>query len=214
MFFMILYEQSHVLNELIRINDSLCDKIEKQRRSDTCCLRLLLVGQTDFGSRSLNGLGNSEDSGGHVKLMQLSMDGKAKEYPIQFPNKLEIELDISFIYNQLKIKGTMETTGYNGFTPSDYTEELYRDAKVNAQRKQRLQRRLDNLVREQQQNLKHQMKQRIFKAGIEYYEARAEYCHYLAESAYDTEFKIWTDIMLDFMAELDRQTENKTESPV
>ena len=26
-------------------------------------------------------------------------DGKTKEYPIQFPNKLEIELDISFICN-------------------------------------------------------------------------------------------------------------------
>ena len=110
------------------------------------------------------------------------------------------------IYNQLKIKGTMEeTTGYNGFTPSEYAEELYRDAKVNSQRKQRLQRRLDNLSREQQQNLKHQMKQRIFKAGIEYYEARAEYCYYMAESAYEMEFKIWNDIMLDFMAELDRQ---------
>ena len=58
------------------------------------------------------------------------------------------------------------------------------------------------------------MKQRIFKAGIEYYEARAEYCYYLAESAYEREFKIWNDIMLDFMAELDRQTENKTESPM
>ena len=138
-----------------------------------------------------------------------------QEYPIQFPNKLKIELDIPFMYNQLKTKGTMEeTTGYNGFTPSDYAEELYRDAKVNAQRKQRLQRRLGNLAREQQQNLKHQMKQRIFKAGIEYYEARAEYCHYLAESAYEREFKIWNDIMLDFMAELDKQTENKTESPV
>ena len=99
-----------------------------------------------------------------------------------------------------------ETTGYNGFTPSDYTEELYRDAKVNSQRKQRLQRRLDNLAKEQKQNLKHQMKQRIFKAGIEYYEARAEYCYYLAESAYEREFKIWTDIMLDFMAELERLT--------
>ena len=128
-----------------------------------------------------------------------------QEYPIQFPNKLEIELDISFIYNQLKIKGTMEeSTGYNGFTPSDYAEELYMDAKVNAQRKQRLQRRLDNLSKEQQQNLK----QRIFKAGIEYYEARAEYCYYLAESAYEREYKIWTDIMLDFMAELDK---DKTE---
>ena len=128
---------------------------------------------------------------------------------------LEIELDISFIYTQLKIKGTVEaTTGYNGFTPSDYADELYRDAKVNSQRKQRLQRRLDNLEKEQQQNLKHQMKQRIFKAGIEYYEARAEYCYYLAESAYEREYKIWTDIMLDFMAELDRQTENKTESPM
>lgn len=183
---------------------------EKQRRSDTCCLRLLLVGQTDFGSRSLNGLGNSEDSGGYVNVTQLSRDGKAKEYLIQFPNKLEIELDISFNYqqyNQLKIKGTMEeTTGYNGFTPSDYAEELYRDAKVNSQRKQRLQRRLDNLSKEQQQNLKHQMKQRIFKAGIEYYEARAEYCYYLAESAYESEYKIWTDIMLDFMAELDAIT--------
>ena len=71
-----------------------------------------------------------------------------------------------------------------------------------------------NVSKEQQQNLKHQMKQRIFKAGIEYYEARAEYCHYLAENAYEREFKIWTDIMLDFMAELDRQTENKTESPM
>ena len=139
-------------------------------------------------------------------MTQLSRDGKAKEYPIQFPKKLEIELDISFIYNQLNIKGTMEeTTGCNGFTPSDYAEELYRDAKVNAQRKQRLQRRLDNLTREQQRNLKHQMKQRIFKAGIEYYEARAMYCYYLAESAYEREFKIWNDIMLDFMAELYRQ---------
>jgi len=99
-----------------------------------------------------------------------------------------------------------ETTGYNGFTPSDYAEELYRDAKANSQRKQRLQRRLDNLAKEQQQNLKHQMKQRIFKAEIEYYGARAEYCHYLAESAYEREFKIWTDIMLDFMAELERLT--------
>lgn len=135
------------------------------------------------------------------------------EYPIQFPNKLEIELDISFIYKHLKIKETMEEqTGFNGFEPSEYANELYRDAKVNAQRRDRLQRRLDNLAKEQQQNLKHQMKQRIFKAGIEYYEARAEYCYYLAESAYEMEFKIWNDIMLDFMAELDRQTENKTES--
>ena len=107
-----------------------------------------------------------------------------------------------------------EQTGFNGFEPSDYANELYRDAKVNAQRKQRLQRRLDKLTREQQENLKHQMKQRIFKAGIEYYEARAKYCYYLAESQTITEFKIWTDIMLDFMAELDRQTENKTESPM
>ena len=106
-----------------------------------------------------------------------------------------------------------EQTGFNGFTPSEYANGLYRDAKVNSQRKQRLQRRLDKLENKQQ-NLKHQMKQRIFKAGIEYYEARAEYCYYLAESAYEMEFKIWTDIMLDFMAELDRQTENKTESPM
>ena len=94
--------------------------------------------------------------------IDLGVSLSLQEYPIQFPNKLEIELDISFIYNQLKIKGTMEeSTGYNGFTPSDYAEELYMDAKVNAQRKQRLQRRLDNLSKEQQQNLKHQMKQRI-----------------------------------------------------
>ena len=131
-------------------------------------------------------------------MTHLSRDGKAKEYPIQFPNKLEIELDISFIYNQLKIKGTMkETTGYNGFTPSDYAEELYRDAKANSQRKQRLQRRLDKLSKEQQQNIKHLMKQRIFKEGIEYYEARAKYCYYLAESATIIEFKIWTDFLLD-----------------
>ena len=108
----------------------------------------------------------------------------------------------------------MKTTGFSGFEPSEYAEELYRDAKVNSQRKQRLQRRLDNLAKEQQQDLKHQMKQRIFKAGIEYYEARAKYCYYLAESATIREFKIWTDIMLDFEAELDRQTENKTESPM
>ena len=88
-------------------------------------------------------------------------------------------------------------TGFNGFTPSDYANGLYEDAKVNAQRKQRLQRRLDKLSREQQENLKHLMKQRIFKAGIEYYEARAKYCYYLAESAAIREFKIWTDFMLD-----------------
>ena len=107
-----------------------------------------------------------------------------------------------------------EQTGFNGFTPSEYANGLYRDAEVNAQRRDRLQRRLDKLTREQQQNLKHQMKQRIFKAGIEYYEARAEYCYYLAENAYEREFKIWNDIMLDFMAELDRQTVNKTELPM
>ena len=107
-----------------------------------------------------------------------------------------------------------EETGFNGFTPSDYANELYEDAKANSQRRDRLQRRLDKLTSEQRQDLKHQMKQRIFKAGIEYYEARAEYCYYLAENAYEREFKIWTDIMLDFMAELDRQTENKTESPM
>ena len=41
------------------------------------------------------------------------------------------------------------------------------------------------------------MKQRIFKAGIEYYEARAKYCYYLAESQTIREFNIWTDFMLD-----------------
>ena len=107
-----------------------------------------------------------------------------------------------------------EQTGFNGFTPSDYAYELYRNLKVNAQRRDRLQRRLDKLSKEQRLDLKHSMKQRIFKAGIEYYEARAKYCYYLAESATIAEFKIWTDIMLDFMAELDRQTENKTESPM
>ena len=122
------------------------------------------------------------------------------EYPIQFPDKMEIELDISFNYqqyNRLNIKGTMEEQGFNGFKPSEYANELYRDAKANAQRKQRLQRKLDNLSKEQQQNMKHQMKQRIFKTGIEYYEARAKYCYYLAESATIREFKIWTDFLLD-----------------
>ena len=90
-----------------------------------------------------------------------------------------------------------EQTGFNGFEPSEYAEELYIDVTVNAQRKQRLQRRLDKLTREQRQDLKHQMKQRIFKAGIEYYEARAKYCYYLAESQTIIEFKIWTDFMLD-----------------
>ena len=100
----------------------------------------------------------------------------------------------------------METTGFNGFTPSEYANELYEDAKVNAQRKQRLQRRLDKLTREQRLDLKHQMKQRIFKAGIEYYEARAKYCYYLAESATIREFKIWTDFLLDDMTEQDALT--------
>ena len=98
-----------------------------------------------------------------------------------------------------------EETGFNGFTPSDYANGLYRDAKVNSQRRDRLQRRLDKLTREQRQDLKHQMKQRIFKAGIEYYEARAKYCYYarakycyyLAESQTIIEFKIWTDFLLD-----------------
>ena len=89
-----------------------------------------------------------------------------------------------------------EQKGFNGFEPSEYANELYRDAKVNTQRRDRLQRRLDNLENKQQ-NLKHQMKQRIFKAGIEYYEARAKYCYYLAESATIREFKIWTDFLLD-----------------
>ena len=90
----------------------------------------------------------------------------------------------------------METTDFSGFEPSEYAEELYNDAKVNSQRRDRLQRRLDKLSKEQQ-NLKCQMKQRIFKAGIEYYEARAKYCYYLAESATIREFKIWTDFLLD-----------------
>ena len=38
-----------------------------------------------------------------------------------------------------------EQKGFNGFKPSEYANELYRDAKVNAQRRDRLQRRLDNL---------------------------------------------------------------------
>lgn len=92
-----------------------------------------------------------------------------------------------------------ETTGYNGFTPSDYANELYRDSEVNTKRKQRLQRRLDKLSKEQHPNMKHQMKQRIFKAGIEYYRARAEYCYYMAENAYEIEYKIWNDILLDEM---------------
>ena len=90
-----------------------------------------------------------------------------------------------------------EQTGFNRFEPSDYANGLYRDAKVNSQRRDRLQRRLDKLTREQQKNLKHQMKQRIFKAGIKYYEARAKYCYYLAESATIREFKIWTDFLLN-----------------
>ena len=98
-----------------------------------------------------------------------------------------------------------EQTGFNGFKPSEYAEELYRDAKANSQRKQRLQRRLDKL-KNKQQNIRYLMKQRIFKAGIEYYEARAKYCYYLAESATIREFKIWNDILLDEMAELERLT--------
>ena len=82
-------------------------------------------------------------------------------------------------------------------TALNYANELYWDAKANAQRRDRLQRRLDKLTREQRQDLKHQMKQRIFKAGIEYYEARAKYCYYLVENACIREFKIWTDCMLD-----------------
>ena len=97
-------------------------------------------------------------------------------------------------------------TGFNGFTPSDYVNGLYEDAKVNAQRRDRLQKRLDNLSKEQRQDLKHQMKQRIFKAGIEYYEARAKYCYYLAESETIIEFKIWTDFLLDDVSEQDAMT--------
>ena len=92
-----------------------------------------------------------------------------------------------------------EQTGFNGFTPSEYANGLYEEAKVNSQRRYRLQRRLDKLSKEQQQNIRHLMKQRIFKAGIEYYEARAKYCYYLAESATIREFKIWTDFLLDAM---------------
>lgn len=107
--------------------------------------------------------------------------------------------------NLLNIKGTMkEKATYIEFEPSEYAEELYTSAKVNAQRKRRLQRRLDSLEREQRINLNSQMKQRIFKAGIEYYEARAMYCYCLAETAYEREFKIWSDTMMDFMAELDK----------
>ena len=42
-----------------------------------------------------------------------------------------------------------EQTGFNGFTPSEYANGLYEDAKVNAQRGGRLQRRLDKLTRKQ-----------------------------------------------------------------
>ena len=51
-----------------------------------------------------------------------------------------------------------EQTGFNGFKPSDYANGLYEDAKVNSQRRGRLQRRLDKLTREQRQDLKYQMK--------------------------------------------------------
>ena len=44
-----------------------------------------------------------------------------------------------------------EQTGFNGFEPSDYANGLYEDAKVNSQRRGRLQRRLDKLTREQRQ---------------------------------------------------------------
>ena len=42
-------------------------------KNNGCCIRLLLVGQTDFGSRSLNGLGDSEDSGGDVGMTRFLM---------------------------------------------------------------------------------------------------------------------------------------------
>ena len=43
---------------------------EKQWRSDTCRIRLLLVGQIDFQSMVINRLGDSEDSGGNVGVTE------------------------------------------------------------------------------------------------------------------------------------------------
>ena len=48
-----------------------------------------------------------------------------------------------------------EKTGSNGFEPSDYANGLYEDSKVNSQRRDRSQRRLDKLTREQRQDLKY-----------------------------------------------------------
>ena len=44
-----------------------CDSLhggttQRERRGDTGSIRLLLVGQTDIGTSSLHGLGDSEDS--------------------------------------------------------------------------------------------------------------------------------------------------------
>lgn len=111
----------------------------------------------------------------------------------------------------------MEETFFDVFEPSEYVNELYNDAKANAKRRDRLQRRLDGLSKEQWFDWKHSMRQRIFKAGIEYYEARAEYCYCLADNAYELEYKIWNDCLLDMMAELDAclqetQRENQMEN--
>ena len=83
-----------------------------------------------------------------------------------------------------------EQTGFNGFTPSEYANGLYRDAKVNSQRRDRLQRRLDNLEKHCRENPVSQteeevevdkIKRRMYSVGISYYATRADYCYRKAE---------------------------------
>ena len=82
---MILCGQNLVMEELMRHDDSIWDSLQnldensevlewvacdslhggapqRKRRGDTGSIRLLLVGQTDIGTSSLHGLGDSEDS--------------------------------------------------------------------------------------------------------------------------------------------------------
>lgn len=77
---------------------------EKQRRSDTCCLRLLLVGQTDFGSRSLNGLGDTGNIQTDGEITAISQRHNGTEYSRDFHFNsgltgldLEVSLPVKYI---------------------------------------------------------------------------------------------------------------------
>lgn len=95
------------------------------------------------------------------------------------------------------------------YCPAEY--EIYSDSSMeNRKRSDRLQRRLETLeskykgnTPEQQHTLdmlkaldfRYEMKSRIFKAGIEYYKARAEYCAAMSEHKYELAMKWYRDCL-------------------